>query len=192
VLLGLVVLGLALVGYNVYKMSQRPRIYVLAPPGQETPGPDEAPELTGPSVEVPSPPTPPVPPRVPHPPPPPPSLGETPAPAPPEELAKPPQRISSRQLYANAIRRVALKYPPIARSARVRGSVEVEVVVDENGDVTSATVISGHPLLREAALEAAWQWKFNPFLQDDEPISVTGVLIFGERARMLNRLLREH
>lgn len=191
VLLGLVVLGLALVGYSVYKMSQKPRIYVLAPTGQETPGPDEAPALTGPSVEAPTPPTPPAPPRAPQPPPPPPSLGETPAPAHPEALEKPPQRISSRQLYANAIRRVAPEYPPLARRLRVIPPVEVEVVVDENGDVSSAEVISGPAPLHQAVLDAARQWKFQPFVQDGEPISVTGVLVFGERVKMFNRLLRE-
>ncbi|MBI3949585.1 MAG: TonB family protein [Acidobacteria bacterium] len=92
-----------------------------------------------------------------------------------------PRRISGGVLQGNAIRRVQPVYPLIARSARVSGSVQIEVIIDENGNVISATVVQGHPLLQQAALEAAQQWKFRPTLLSGEPIKVTGVLVFNFR-----------
>jgi protein TonB len=57
--------------------------------------------------------------------------------------------------------------------------VSIEVVIDESGNVISTTIVEGHPLLRQAALEAAQQWKFRPTLLSGAPIKVTGVLIFN-------------
>ena len=106
---------------------------------------------------------------------------EAPPPPPPKEEPKkePPRRVSGGVLQGNAIRRVQPIYPPIARAARVQGSVQIEVVIDEEGNVISATVVDGHPLLRQAALEAAQQWKFRPTLLSGQPIKVTGILIFN-------------
>jgi protein TonB len=104
-------------------------------------------------------------------------------PPPPKEDAPPPapKRVSGGVLQGTAIRRVQPVYPPIARSARVSGTVEVEVVIDETGNVISAAVVQGHPLLTQAALDAAGQWKFRPTLLSQQAIKVTGVLIFNFR-----------
>ena len=64
-------------------------------------------------------------------------------------------------------------YPAAARAVRVSGTVLVQVSVDENGDVTGAWAISGHPLLRSAATQAARQAKFDPSTG-----KVTGTLVF--------------
>jgi len=109
------------------------------------------------------------------------SMKATVFPRPPELDESPltkPRRISGGVLQGNAIRRVQPAYPPIALSARVSGSVQIEVVIDENGNVVSAEVVQGQPLLSQAALDAARQWKFRPTLLNGEPIKVTGVLIF--------------
>lgn len=106
--------------------------------------------------------------------PPPPHIVETPSPA-------TPRRISGGVLQGQAIRRVQPVYPPIALSARVSGPVQIEVVIDEHGNVLSAVVVQGHPLLQQAALDAARQWKFRPTRLNSEPIKVTGVLIFNFR-----------
>lgn len=55
---------------------------------------------------------------------------------------------------------VAPILPPIARQARVESAVEVEVKIDESGNVSSAKVISGHPLVQNACETAARKWKF--------------------------------
>jgi protein TonB len=82
-------------------------------------------------------------------------------------------------LQGNAIRKTQPVYPPIARATRVQGQVQIEVVIDVDGSVIQATMIDGHPLLRQSALEAAQHWKFRPTLLSGEPIKVTGILIFN-------------
>lgn len=89
-----------------------------------------------------------------------------------------PQRVSTGILLGNTVRQVAAAYPPIARSTGIEGVVEVQIVVDEQGNVIAAEVLSGHPLLRQAALEAARQWKFRPTMLNDQPIKVSGILKF--------------
>lgn len=56
---------------------------------------------------------------------------------------------------------VAPKYPPLAALARVSGTVTVRVKIDGFGNVTEAEIVSGHTLLRQAAKDAAKQWKFD-------------------------------
>jgi TonB family protein len=70
-------------------------------------------------------------------------------------------------------------YPPAARAVRAAGAVNVQIAVDENGNVTSATAVSGHPLLRSAAVAAARGAKFKPTLINGKPYRVTGVLVFN-------------
>jgi TonB family protein len=70
-------------------------------------------------------------------------------------------------------------YPPAARAASATGAVNVQIAVDENGNVTAATAVSGHPLLRAAAVAAARGAKFKPTLINGKPYRVTGVLVFN-------------
>ena len=62
-------------------------------------------------------------------------------------------------LQGSALTRVQPVYPPEAKAANVTGPVTVKISISETGDVTSAEATSGHPLLREAAVTAARQWK---------------------------------
>ncbi len=55
---------------------------------------------------------------------------------------------------------VAPKYPTLTLAGRVYGQVTVRVTIDRAGSVKDATVTEGHPMLREAAVDAAQQWKF--------------------------------
>ena len=70
-------------------------------------------------------------------------------------------------------------YPPAARAARAQGTVNVQVKIDETGSVVSAAAVSGHPLLRAAAVAAARQAKFSPTLLSGKPVKVTGVLTYN-------------
>ena len=70
-------------------------------------------------------------------------------------------------------------------AARITGSVVVEVTVDEGGAVTSARAISGHPLLRDAAVSAARQWQFSPTVLSGVAVTVVGVLHL--QLRTINR-----
>jgi TonB family protein len=71
------------------------------------------------------------------------------------------------------------RYPAIARTANVSGSVRVSVLIDENGNVISATAISGHPFLRPASLEAARGARFAPTLHSGKPVKVSGVIVYN-------------
>jgi TonB family protein len=70
------------------------------------------------------------------------------------------------------------KYPAIARAARAEGAVGVKVLVDEEGNVVGAEVVSGHPLLRSAAVAAARAAKFKPMVVEGKPAKVAGLLTY--------------
>jgi protein TonB len=63
-------------------------------------------------------------------------------------------------------------YPPLARDARIWGTVVVDAVIDEHGNVVQARVLSGHPFLIDAALKAVLQWKYEPTTLNGQPVSV--------------------
>lgn len=75
---------------------------------------------------------------------------------------KPPRMISS----------VLPVYPSIARQAGQEGNVVIETVVDKTGNVASMKVVSGPPMLRQAALDALRQWKYEPSMLNGQPVSV--------------------
>jgi protein TonB len=63
-------------------------------------------------------------------------------------------------------------YPPLAREARIAGTVIIDAVIDEHGNVVEQRVVNGHPLLIEAALRAVRQWKYEPTSLNGQPVSV--------------------
>ena len=70
-------------------------------------------------------------------------------------------------------------YPPMAKAARASGTVNVQVLVDETGKVVSATAVSGHPLLRQAAVQAAYGARFTPTLLSGQPVKVQGIITYN-------------
>jgi protein TonB len=70
-------------------------------------------------------------------------------------------------------------YPATARAINAQGQVTVQVTVDESGNVISALAVSGHPLLRPAAEDAARRAKFTPTYLSGVPVKVTGVIIYN-------------
>ncbi|PYS79235.1 MAG: hypothetical protein DMF67_01135 [Acidobacteria bacterium] len=87
--------------------------------------------------------------------------------------------ISVPVLNDKALKMPQPAYPPIAKAARTQGKVVVQVVVDEDGDVISASAVSGHPLLQQAAVVAARQAKFSPTLLSGQPVKVSGWLTYN-------------
>ena len=63
-------------------------------------------------------------------------------------------------------------YPPLARETHIGGTVVVDAVIDEHGNVVQAHVVSGHPLLMDAALKAVLLWKYEPTTLNGQPVSV--------------------
>lgn len=107
-----------------------------------------------------------------------PQIADAPPP-PPSPKPTPRAPISGGVLNGKATRLVQPAYPAIARAAHVSGQVRVQVLVDENGNVVSATPVSGHPLLQGSAAAAARQSKFSPTLLSGQPVKVTGVIIYN-------------
>jgi TonB family protein len=70
-------------------------------------------------------------------------------------------------------------YPAIAKAARASGPVRVKVLVDEEGKVIAAQVVSGHPLLQSAAIKAAREARFSPTLFDGKPVKLAGVILYN-------------
>lgn len=90
-----------------------------------------------------------------------------------------PVRLPSTVLQGKAITRRTPAYPPLARQARISGSVSVEVMITPDGRVEAARAINGHPLLVTAAVEAAHDWRFAPTLLNGTPVRVSGVIVFN-------------
>lgn len=78
----------------------------------------------------------------------------------------------SNILEGSLIRRVEPPYPPLARSARVQGSVVLFAMISTAGTIENLRVLSGHPLLVGAAVVAVKQWRYRPYILNGEPIEV--------------------
>jgi periplasmic protein TonB len=104
-------------------------------------------------------------------------------PPPPKPTPTPPPRprapISGGVLNGKAISKPAPPYPAVAKAARASGTVVVQITVDEGGKVVSAAAVSGHPLLRQAAVQAAYQARFSPTLLSGQPVKVTGTITYN-------------
>ncbi|HYI92792.1 MAG TPA: energy transducer TonB [Bryobacteraceae bacterium] len=89
----------------------------------------------------------------------------------PSQVAKP-LRIGGDVMEARLIKRVMPAYPPLARQARIAGTVRLEGVIARDGRVVNLQVHSGHPLLIAAAVDAVRQWIYRPTLLNGEPVEV--------------------
>ena len=76
------------------------------------------------------------------------------------------QQAQSDDFLRRAKVKVAPVYPELARKMSVSGTVKIEVVVAPNGTVKQARVVGGHPVLVNAALDAARKWRFEPASTD--------------------------
>lgn len=81
-------------------------------------------------------------------------------------------RIGAGVLEKKLIHRVEPQYPPVAQQARVQGTVRLDVLIGTDGTVREIQVVSGHPLLVPAALEAVRQWRYAPVLVNNQPAEV--------------------
>lgn len=90
-----------------------------------------------------------------------------------------PKTISGGVLNGKATNLVKPAYPAAAKAVRASGTVNVQVTIDESGNVISASAVSGHPLLRASAVQAARQSKFSPTMLSGQPVKVTGVIVYN-------------
>jgi len=85
-----------------------------------------------------------------------------------------PQRIRVSQGVTQGllIKKVQPVYPPLARQARIQGNVLLQAEISTEGTIENLHLISGHPMLAPAAIEAVKQWRYKPYILNGEPVPV--------------------
>ncbi|MDX2153030.1 MAG: energy transducer TonB [Bryobacteraceae bacterium] len=101
------------------------------------------------------------------PPPPPPPVKEAPKPVTPQRI-----KVGGNVQQAKLIRQPRPVYPPLAKQARIQGTVRFNAIIGKDGTIQNLTVVTGHPLLVPSALEAVKQWVYQPTLLNGEPVEV--------------------
>ena len=100
-------------------------------------------------------------------------------PPPPAGARTPPKFISGGVLNGKAISLPEPVLSPAARAVKAGGTVIVQVMVDEDGKVISANAVSGHPLLKPAAVQAAYAARFTPTKLSGQAVKVAGVITYN-------------
>lgn len=81
-------------------------------------------------------------------------------------------RVGGQVQTAKLVNKVTPLYPPLAKQARIQGTVRLQAVIAKDGSIVELQVLSGHPLLQQAALDAVRQWRYHPTLLNGEPVEV--------------------
>jgi protein TonB len=100
-----------------------------------------------------------------------------PPPPPPVKVVEKPKevqriRVGGNVQQANLIRRITPVYPPLAKQARIQGTVRFTAIISKDGTISNLQLISGHPLLVPSAQDAVKQWVYRPTLLNGEPVEV--------------------
>jgi periplasmic protein TonB len=85
-----------------------------------------------------------------------------------------PQRVRVSQGVSQGllVKKVQPAYPPLARQARIQGQVILQAEISKDGSIENLRLISGHPMLAPAAIEAVKQWRYKPYMLNGEPVAV--------------------
>jgi protein TonB len=81
-------------------------------------------------------------------------------------------RVSAGVTEGLLIHKVQPTYPPLARSARIQGTVVLQAVIGKDGTIQNLRAVSGHPMLTPAAIDAVRQWRYKPYFLNGEPVEV--------------------
>jgi protein TonB len=81
-------------------------------------------------------------------------------------------RVSSGVMAGNLVNKVNPQYPMIAKQARITGSVVLQATISKSGAIENLKVVSGHPMLINAAMDAVRQWKYKPYFLNGEAVEV--------------------
>ena len=101
------------------------------------------------------------------------SVSAAPPPPPPPKAATPKRiRVGGQVEGAKLIFQPKPEYPPLAKMARIQGTVRLEAIISKDGTIQDLKVVSGHPLLVKSALEAVQRWRYQPTLLNGEPVEV--------------------
>ncbi len=101
------------------------------------------------------------------------SVTAAPPPPPPPKAATPKRiRVGGQVESARLIFQPKPEYPPLAKMARIQGTVRLEAIISKDGTIQDLKVVSGHPLQVKSALEAVQRWRYQPTLLNGEPVEV--------------------
>ena len=99
------------------------------------------------------------------------SIGKAPVtvapPPPPNRLPRP-----SSMMQGYLVHRVEPPYPQLARAARIQGQVRLQAIISRDGRIENLQVLSGHPMLVQAALDAVRQWRYRPYMLNGDAVEV--------------------
>jgi len=95
-----------------------------------------------------------------------------PMPLPTTVQPKAPIRVGGRVRPPRLLSKPSPIYPPLAKQTRVQGIVSIDAVIDSEGNVVEMSIVSGHPLLISAALDAVKNWKYEPTYLNDQAVAV--------------------
>ncbi len=82
-----------------------------------------------------------------------------------------PPRVSV-MMQGYLVHRVEPVYPPSAKAARIQGRVQLQAIISRAGTIENLRVLSGHPMLVQAALDAVRQWRYRPYVLNGDPVEV--------------------
>jgi periplasmic protein TonB len=83
-----------------------------------------------------------------------------------------PAHISKGVAEGLLLQKILPVYPPIARQARIEGTVVLAAVISSNGVIENLRIVSGHPMLQQASIDAVQRWRYRPYLLNGEPVAV--------------------
>ena len=83
-----------------------------------------------------------------------------------------PKKITRAEALSAVATKVQPDYPPVARQLRIQGTVELQVLVAETGEVLKVDIVSGNPMFTGPSAQAVKCWKFRPFVENGKPIRV--------------------
>jgi protein TonB len=95
-----------------------------------------------------------------------------PPPPPPTPQAPKRIRVGGQVESAKLIFQPKPDYPPLAKMARIQGTVRLDAIISKDGTIQNLKVISGHPLLVKAALEAVERWRYQPTMLNGDAVEV--------------------
>ena len=100
------------------------------------------------------------------------SAAAPPPPPPPKPQAPKRIRVGGQVESARLIFQPKPEYPPLAKMARIQGTVRLDAVISKDGTIQDLKVISGHPLLVRAALDAVQRWRYQPTMLNGDAVEV--------------------
>lgn len=105
------------------------------------------------------------------------TIEEPPLPEP--EIPKTPKVVHKGVITSQALSLPKPGYPPLAKQMGIQGTVSIQVLINESGQVVSAKAVGGSPFLTKEAEKAALQARFSPTILNDQAVKVSGVITYN-------------